>query len=165
MSLKKKGLQSPSSAFKGLINAGDVTAYSSLRPAVSAKTSPLYSVAFQPGRPQVWFSSDEGLHTLTVGEEGVQLALAGLGGGPVFSPGGRWMAVLSSKGIAVWDVALNQPVLTLTGHTGTPTSVAFSPECASPPAASAERCSPRLVTGSFDLTVKVWDLAETELGP
>jgi eukaryotic-like serine/threonine-protein kinase len=125
----------------------------------------LYSVAFSPMcgsattattpgcGAQVWFGSDEGLHTLAVGTPGSQLALAGGYGGPAFSRDGRWMAVLSNSQVTVWDTASQQVALTLLGHTNWATSVSFSPD------------GHRLATTSYDRTVKVWDLQAEEMGP
>ena len=45
----------------------------------------------------------------------------------------------------MWDARTGTPLLDLKGHTGTVTSVAFSPD------------GTRIVTGSGDQTAKVWD--------
>jgi WD40 repeat protein len=50
----------------------------------------------------------------------------------------------------VWDATSGQETLTLKGHAGQVTSVAFSPE------------GKRIVSGSFDNTVKVWDASRSD---
>jgi len=47
--------------------------------------------------------------------------------------------------VKVWDAQNGDELLSLKGHTGTVTCVAFSPDGA------------RIVTGSEDTTLKVWD--------
>ena len=49
--------------------------------------------------------------------------------------------------VEVWDAASGQELLTLKGHTGSVTSVAWGPD------------GKRLATGSWDRTAKVWDTA------
>jgi Tol biopolymer transport system component len=53
--------------------------------------------------------------------------------------------------LKVWDAATGQQTLTLKGHTGGVSSVAFSPD------------GKRLASGSADETVKVWDAATGQL--
>jgi len=52
--------------------------------------------------------------------------------------------------LKVWDTATGRQILTLRGHSGEVTSVAFSPD------------GKRIVSGSRDSTLKVWD-AQTAL--
>ena len=76
--------------------------------------------------------------------------------GPVmsvaFSPDGhRLAAAIAIPGeVKVWDATIGQVILTLKGHTGMVTSVAFSPDGL-------------LASASNDQTVKVWDVATGRL--
>ena len=53
----------------------------------------------------------------------------------------------------MWDAANGQETLTLKGHTQLVTSVAFSPD------------GKRIVSGSWDKTIKVWDAASGQRNP
>ncbi|KAG8754824.1 POC1 centriolar protein A [Ceratobasidium sp. 428] len=67
----------------------------------------------------------------------------------VFSPDGHWIASASfwEQEVCIWSVETGEPVLeSLLGHTDALTSVAFSPD------------NRRLVSGSFDATVRIWDV-------
>jgi WD40 repeat protein len=68
-----------------------------------------------------------------------------------FSPDddGRWVASAGEDStVKVWDSRTGRLVRTFRGHTGLVSSVAFSPD------------GRRLVSGSRDKTVKVWDLTQ-----
>jgi WD40 repeat protein len=62
-----------------------------------------------------------------------------------FSPDGKRLVTASDdENLKVWDVATGQEVLTLSGHSGAVTGVAFSPD------------GRRLVSSGWK-KVKVWD--------
>jgi WD40 repeat protein len=70
-----------------------------------------------------------------------------------FSPddAGRWVASAGEdSAVKVWDSHTGKLVRSFRGHTGLVTSVAFSPD------------GQRLVSGSRDHTVKVWDVTQLE---
>jgi WD40 repeat protein len=62
-----------------------------------------------------------------------------------FSPDGRRLATAGDRTIKVWDLATGQEALTLRGHLAPVYGLDFSPD------------GHRLVSGSGDLTVRVWD--------
>jgi WD40 repeat protein len=75
-----------------------------------------------------------------------------------FSPddrGGRWIATAGADStVKVWDSRNGgKPIRTFRGHTGLVTSLAFTPD------------GKRLVSGSRDHTVKVWDLTQLKEVP
>ncbi len=118
---------------------------------LSGHTGPVYGVAFSPE------------------------CVSPPGGGP--EQCGTRLVTASGDGTAkVWDVSAafdtgleasvaavsGQELLTLAGHTGPVWSVAFSPECVSPPDGGPERCGTRLATGGEDGTARLWDAASGE---
>ncbi len=78
-------------------------------------------------------------------------AVARLGLGEIrdvkFSPDGRYLAVATSIGIELREAESFELVRFLSGHTGTVTSVAFSPD------------GSLLASGSWDQTIKLWEVA------
>ena len=84
-------------------------------------------------------------------------ATARLGKGRIgdmaFSSDGHRFAVASDIGIWLYDVATSRELALLTGHTGGVNAVAFSSN------------STKLASGSYDNTVKVWDVATGKISP
>jgi WD40 repeat protein/basic membrane lipoprotein Med (substrate-binding protein (PBP1-ABC) superfamily) len=87
--------------------------------------------------------------------------------GLAFSPNGQTLATAGIEGtVKLWKLPSDpvtefagRPALTLQGKGSPVYAVAFSPECASRPNATAEQCGPRLATGNHNLTAEVWDTA------
>jgi WD40 repeat protein len=67
---------------------------------------------------------------------------------------GRWIASAGEDGtIKVWDAHAGELVRTFRGHSGLVSCLAFSPD------------GRRLVSGSRDKTLKVWDVSKLALEP
>ena len=66
---------------------------------------------------------------------------------PVFRTDGRVLMTISKKTIKLWDGVSGIPILSLTGHDASIHAASFSPD------------GTKLVTGSEDGTVKLWDVA------
>jgi len=77
--------------------------------------------------------------------------MAGIVAGVSFNPEGDKLAACGyyNSGVQVWETVTGRPVLTLKGHSGFVTAVAFSPD------------GKRIVTTSEDNTLRLW---ETEAG-
>jgi WD40 repeat protein len=64
-----------------------------------------------------------------------------------FAPDGRMLAVAVGRVVQLWDVASSRLVARLEGHEGKVICLAFSPD------------GTRLASGSYDQTVRLWDMA------
>jgi WD40 repeat protein len=108
---------------------GRVLASGDLRGAVT-----LWDVATRTERGTVRTAADEGfLNEVT--------ALA-------FAPDGRTLAVAAGRDVQLWDVATGRLLATLRGHEGQVKCLAYSPDGGT-----------RLASGSWDRTVRLWDVA------
>ncbi len=65
----------------------------------------------------------------------------------IISPDGKTFAAGIGKTIVLWDIASGEKIMTLTGHTGSVNSLAFSPD------------GNTLVSGNWNDTVRLWDVA------
>lgn len=127
-----------------------------LLPIVPNHTWPIFGVAFSPnGRYLASCSSDSTVRIcdwktreqLTV----LQPKSAGRVAGVAFSQDGEWLAAASwDRSIKVWETSTWKLLQDLTDPTGAALCVAFGP-------------NRRLVWGSTDGTVKIWDGRDTEL--
>jgi WD40 repeat protein len=94
------------------------------------------------GKIYLWnFTASSETPTILKGHHGLILSLA-------YSPSGRWLASGShDRSIKIWDTFTGQCVQTLYGHTDHIAQLAFLTE-------------QRLLSGSYDLTLREWDLAD-----
>jgi WD40 repeat protein len=67
-----------------------------------------------------------------------------------FSPDSQTLAVAIANAVQLWDAATEKCTIRLEGHTGKVKCLAFSPD------------GTRLASGSYDQTVRIWDLTRSQ---
>jgi WD40 repeat protein/basic membrane lipoprotein Med (substrate-binding protein (PBP1-ABC) superfamily) len=93
---------------------------------------------------------------LTLTHSGIVFSVA-------FNAEGTRLATGNQDGTAsIWDATTGKEIRVLRGHADYVTAIAFSPECVSPPEASAERCGTHIATSSADGTAKIWNASTGE---
>jgi WD40 repeat protein len=117
---------------------------------------PSVNVAFSPDGQRLATGGEENTVIIWDMETSVdRLTLEGEHSGEVytlaFSPdeGGRWLATAGEdSAVKIWDSHTGEFIHSFRGHEGLVSSLAFSPD------------GERLVSGSRDKTVKVWDMTQ-----
>ena len=131
---------------------------------LSGHTSGVNSASYSPDGQHIVTASRD--YTVRIWDAATGREMRALSGGAnsaAYSPDGRFIVAASGGWTArIWDAATGQAMLTLSGHGGPVTSVAYSPECESPPEAPTAQCSKLIVTASEDGTARIWN-SETGL--
>ena len=121
----------------------------------------VYKVSFNPAGTQVAAATFNGLQIRAYAPDSAELIFleesevmttipdASMG---IFSPDGKWLAAVSlstasGNTLKLWDANTGQELLTLAGHTGWLSGLAFSPD------------GKRLASTSLDGTVRIWSLS------
>jgi WD40 repeat protein len=143
-----------SDLFKGVIKIWDVATGTELR-VLSGQQSGASSLAFSPdGKVLASGSQDNSMVLWKVETGSVLYKFKGPQSNDVpvhFSPDGKLLAYAVKKDIKLFDLDSQREIRTLQGHTESIFTLAFSPD------------SKKLVSGSFDKTVIVWDVATGRL--
>ena len=117
---------------------------------LSGHTDIVSSIAFSPDGKQLITGSWD--HSLKIWDTSTGEEMLGFSEfiEPVeatYSPNGKYLAMNSGNEAQIWDLARNEKLFTLLGHTSLVERVVFSPD------------GTRLLTVSLDGTAKVWDAA------
>jgi WD40 repeat protein len=150
VAISPDGEQLAARGLDGALKLWDIASGRALR-TLGQRSAPLRAVAFSPdgrllaaetgGNPLLPGVGDITLWDLATGEKTATLR----GRGVAFSPDGRRLAFATGNAVKVYDLAAQQELLSLEGHTAEVLAVAF------------DRDGARLASGSRDRTGRIWD--------